>query len=458
MNHSLIHLDIGTYPEPNFFHDRNISFSSPNLVSESSFEIKDEVQEKYETKKEVKRKFVKSNTKILRIKNRFVRALNNKSSEKHLSSKSNTFFSISSFKSKKLARRTSPNFFNLSPLTLNNIKMFFNKIKKWGYLNKVSVLKSDDLKIINDQAYCEPENNDNSSKLVNAFLSIWFCVKICNFFKKIFHFDVNKKLLIHPYSKFKLFWDSLNSLLIIFMLFYIPLTFCFHIVIIGESLMKAYLALILGDIFIELNTLYFNYGSEVRDQKLIVYNYFSTYFFADFFAIISICAHILDFDSTPQYLKLLFFAKIFTLLKISKKLNNRFQFNYKMKGIKDLIFFFFIMFLVTHLVACSWYFMGSRNIEDEFAKTWITENDLKKENWQIQYLSSFYWALVTIMTVGYGDITPQNTEEKTYCVFTILFGCLMFPYSINCIGFIIQNMKKDQTRFEFLYSIYDLSL
>ena len=52
------------------------------------------------------------------------------------------------------------------------------------------------------------------------------------------------------------------------------------------------------------------------------------------------------------------------------------------------------------------------------------------------------------MTVGYGDITPVNNFEKLYCMLVILFGGMIFPYSVNTIGLIIQDIQKDQKKYE----------
>jgi hypothetical protein len=43
------------------------------------------------------------------------------------------------------------------------------------------------------------------------------------------------------------------------------------------------------------------------------------------------------------------------------------------------------------------------------------------EGWS--YGEAFYWATVTIMTVGYGDITPNSTRGKTFTIFYCLIGC-----------------------------------
>ena len=49
--------------------------------------------------------------------------------------------------------------------------------------------------------------------------------------------------------------------------------------------------------------------------------------------------------------------------------------------------------------------------------TWLRRYDngsgVDADVWT-QYLYSVYWALTTLTTVGYGDITPTNNEERLY--------------------------------------------
>ena len=44
-----------------------------------------------------------------------------------------------------------------------------------------------------------------------------------------------------------------------------------------------------------------------------------------------------------------------------------------------------------------------------------------------RYLASLYWGFVTVTTVGYGDITPENNEEKVFALFSCLIGCWLAP-------------------------------
>lgn len=56
------------------------------------------------------------------------------------------------------------------------------------------------------------------------------------------------------------------------------------------------------------------------------------------------------------------------------------------------------------------------------------------QNWDERYISSIYWAVTTMITVGYGDIVPQNNLEKIIALFTMLLACAVFGYSMNTVS------------------------
>ena len=53
-----------------------------------------------------------------------------------------------------------------------------------------------------------------------------------------------------------------------------------------------------------------------------------------------------------------------------------------------------------------------------------------------------------MMTVGYGDIVPQNSDEIAFTLVTVLCGCLVFGYDLNKIANIFQDMNKQQEQMQ----------
>jgi voltage-gated potassium channel len=64
------------------------------------------------------------------------------------------------------------------------------------------------------------------------------------------------------------------------------------------------------------------------------------------------------------------------------------------------------------------------------------------------YIKSFYWALSTLTTVGYGDITPTNDTGRIYTCLIMIIGVGMYGVIIGSITRMIANLDKhkDQSR------------
>ena len=58
------------------------------------------------------------------------------------------------------------------------------------------------------------------------------------------------------------------------------------------------------------------------------------------------------------------------------------------------------------------------------------------------YITSFYFTITTITTVGFGDITPETTLEKLFCTFTMLLGVVAFSFATGSLSSILSNMDS----------------
>ena len=58
-----------------------------------------------------------------------------------------------------------------------------------------------------------------------------------------------------------------------------------------------------------------------------------------------------------------------------------------------------------------------------------------------QYTTSFYWSIVTLTTLGYGDIGPSNHHERMFCVYAMLLGASIFAYSVTNMCTLVHNLN-----------------
>jgi hypothetical protein len=64
-----------------------------------------------------------------------------------------------------------------------------------------------------------------------------------------------------------------------------------------------------------------------------------------------------------------------------------------------------------------------------------------------QYLSAFYFSLVTVTTVGYGDILPETPTEKRFVVWAIMLGAFLYAYIVGDFSNLLKNLSLERDNF-----------
>ncbi|TVU35773.1 hypothetical protein EJB05_17676, partial [Eragrostis curvula] len=90
-----------------------------------------------------------------------------------------------------------------------------------------------------------------------------------------------------------------------------------------------------------------------------------------------------------------------------------------------------VTLFAVHCSACFYYLLADRYPDP--TRTWIGNSipDFHQRSLWIRYVTSMYWSITTLTTVGYGDLHAENTREMVFNIFYMLFNLGLTAYLIG---------------------------
>ena len=329
-------------------------------------------------------------------------------------------------------------------IVLPTLKKVIQKLKRSLVNSNISLLDEKKIRMINDAAYIlEPKEEYPIIK--NAKLRECI-IKLSKILK-----ELNNLPVLAPYDNLRLFWDLLQFILLIFLLFWIPFEMGFAYYL-PDGCYTFFFVMFIFDIFVNMNTAYIVNGFMVKDRILIYRRYIKNYLISDIITSLAFSMprpyaekqeHILP-NSYYFVFHWLFFLRIKNFINIYDKFLERIYSKFNIRdGFTDLINLIFMCFFIIQVFASFWHFLAEFQGFHAFDDTWMTNKGIADADIRIQYVYSFYWSAVTIMTVGYGDICPQNWVEAIFVTFAVMVGCMTTAFIVSSITEVANQFRNE---------------
>lgn len=272
------------------------------------------------------------------------------------------------------------------------------------------------------------------------------------------------RFYIHPYSSFFLFWNILRICLYFYSVSYMIYLICLvdRLKPYSTQWTLDYLIelLFLIDIIIQFTTGFYEKNDLVTNNLKIAIRYLSSWFIVDLIGIFPMefilgSVSKIKFSTSPslnyhRMVRILNTTRFYRLFQhyesmsfIKTLMKYRFLDNLMKKlrmnaGINRLINTLFLVLVLSHIFACIWYYSAKW---DQFNEdTWVARNNLLDADLGTIYLTSIYYSLTVVTTVGFGDINSNTVTERILTCLWMVIGVAFYSFIISNLSSIISSM------------------
>jgi hypothetical protein len=262
--------------------------------------------------------------------------------------------------------------------------------------------------------------------------------------------------LIHPFSQAVFYWQMTLCFMIIFNMLFVPYEIVYKECARSEStaiLEDASDAVFIVDIIVQLHMMivieerHKDRTLLIDDRGIIITEYLRFQFWAD---VVStgppFSHHYLGNKDSFSFVSVLKCVKLFRIVKVFKILAQLIHVTDEKVQIFNVCKMLLLIMYSSHLVGC--FFSAVGRISGE--PNWIEAAGFSFEcnvaadaSWlpKDEYIAGYYWAVMTLTTVGYGDISAQNNYERLFSSFVMIVGAIFYALVLGSVTSAIQELS-----------------
>jgi hypothetical protein len=138
---------------------------------------------------------------------------------------------------------------------------------------------------------------------------------------------------------------------------------------------------------------------------------------------------------TLRLLRLVKMLRVVRASRMIKKWETKVDLRYSLLQLFGLLL---SCLLLAHWGACGYRFVAF--YEDiDIADSWIGANGIKNTA-SSEYIGALYWSLMTVTTVGYGDVSPQTDSERVFALCFMSLGAILYAYIVGSFCAVITSL------------------